>query len=134
MRMLWHVNYWDGPLSGLCLLNGRKHWFQIKGGVYDPDDEAREFEIIYLTDEQIKAEDDRHNLWVKYVGEHCDYDEHNKRRDGDLRLRREWAQFYNLPALERNYTNVVKVVSESELREAVEAILVPSISKSISKK
>jgi hypothetical protein len=84
MRMLWHISYWDGPLSGLCLYEGRMHWFQIKGDL-EPDQEKREFEIIALTDEQIRAEEEHHALWVKYVGSHCDYDENNQRAIGNLR-------------------------------------------------
>jgi hypothetical protein len=75
----------------------------------------REFEIIALSDEQIRAEEKQHALWVKYVGSHCDYDENNKRTFADLKPKSEWENFYSLPVSERNYTNVVKVVSEEGL-------------------
>lgn len=26
MRKLCHFGYWDGPLSGLCLIDGQKYW------------------------------------------------------------------------------------------------------------
>jgi hypothetical protein len=117
MRLLWHVGFYDGPLSGLCLYEGRVHWFQIKGGALDPDEERRDFEIVALSDEQVQAEEERHALWVQHVGNHCGYDENNKRLGSTyLRPRPEWNKFYSLPPLERNYTKVVKVVSEEALR------------------
>src|SRR5258708_638105 len=30
-RLLWHSNFWDGPLSGLMLWNGEKCWFDNIG-------------------------------------------------------------------------------------------------------
>jgi len=28
-KMLWHSNYWDGPLSGVCEVSGEMLWFDI---------------------------------------------------------------------------------------------------------
>jgi len=115
MRLLWHCGFWDGPLSGICLFNGRKHWFRIAAAEVDSE-ENRIFEIIYLTDDQIRLEEERHVVWVENVGCHCDYDEFNKRPIGNIKPSEKWRNFYDLPPLKRNYTDVVAVVSESELR------------------
>jgi len=98
----------------MCLFNGRKHWFHCIG---DPDDGERIFNILYLTDEQIEKEDERHALWVKHVGGHCDYDEHNKRCIGDLKPRSEWNKYYSVPHRVREYSQVVKVVTATELKK-----------------
>ena|SRR5215471_6150250 len=84
MRLLWHVNFWDGPLCGICLHEGRKYWFKLDKEL-DDRDRSRSFNVYYLTDEQINLEDSSHELWCKYVGTHCDYDENGKRDHGTLK-------------------------------------------------
>jgi hypothetical protein len=28
VRLLWHNDYWDGPVSGLAEYHGKEYWFQ----------------------------------------------------------------------------------------------------------
>lgn len=28
-RVLYHINYWDLPISGVCLWNGKKQYFDV---------------------------------------------------------------------------------------------------------
>lgn len=115
--MLWHSDFYDGPLSGMCLLNKRPHWFHIAGGApYDIDADQRVFDIIYLSDEEIKREEVRHEIFRKNVGTHCDYDDQGERSIGHIKPREKWSEFYDLPPLERDYKQIVSTVSESELR------------------
>jgi hypothetical protein len=37
-RLLYHLNYWDGPISGVCLYNGKKCYFSALRDIYDEDD------------------------------------------------------------------------------------------------
>ena len=69
--MLWHCNYWDGPLSGIARYKGKIVWFNcteqeylFKTWMYD---------LHELTQEQIDAEIYSHNRWRKQGGRHCDY-------------------------------------------------------------
>ena len=116
MKMLWHVDFYDGPLAGAVLHEGRIHWFRCKD--WYPSDK-RQFEILALSDEEIAAESDNHALFVKYVGSHCDYDQNNNRCVGLTSPGQEWETFYRLPKLQRPYSKVVAEVSEEELMRPV---------------
>ncbi len=111
-RVLYHTNYWDGPLSGVCLWDGKKQYFDV---IYDEKysymDEWSEWEkfckengieidsyedvddgIIYYTDriyavydtpdDVMKVMENRNELFCKYVGTHCNYDEDGNRGRG----------------------------------------------------
>jgi hypothetical protein len=73
-RLLWHVDYWDGPLRGLAHHNGRDYWFAKE--VEDPDDSPTEwrFFLYPLTDEELEVEHEEHRRYQKYFGRHDDYD------------------------------------------------------------
>ena len=59
IRILWHADYHDGPLSGMCLFMGDKHWFvcvgQDPGGLWT-------YILFKLTSEQIRIEEDRKSV------------------------------------------------------------------------
>jgi len=83
-RYLWHSGYYDGPLSGMCLHNEEKCWFQCVDEVYYRDEEGegmagRVFVIIRLTAEDIAEEEYWHELFREHVGTHTDYGENQKR-------------------------------------------------------
>jgi len=113
-RMLWHSNYWDGPLSGVILWNGEKAWFDMQEEKYNerliPDKEWKEY-VDYIkekyneeADEDDRMEHDRyryfkvyrlpeeimnaivhnHELFRTYVGTHTDYDENGNRGKGAI--------------------------------------------------
>jgi hypothetical protein len=83
VRLLWHADYWDRPLSGLAHHNGRDYWFEIED--FDPDDPPAEFRyFLYpLTDEELEDERKWHRKFQKLVGTHCDYDANGVDRSGE---------------------------------------------------
>jgi len=118
MRLVRHYTFWDGPLSGICLYEGRKHYFKINEDSPEDDyDAERSFDIVYLTDEQIAVDEAYYSLFAQHVGTHCEYDENNKRDSGKVRPQSEHGKFYNagVKAPDRSGP-VVKVVSEKELK------------------
>jgi hypothetical protein len=94
MRKLWHSGYWDGPISGMCLIDGQKCWFDLieewsdnnhypseTDGV-DADWEQpwyRRYLVWKLTDEQQAEIERRHAKFQRMVGTHCDYDDSGSR-------------------------------------------------------
>jgi hypothetical protein len=91
MKKLCHFNYWDGPLSGLCLINGNKYWYEcveewLDNNRYPDDDDDfeppwyRRYLIWKLTDEQLAAIEARHAKFQRMVGTHTDYSEDGKER------------------------------------------------------
>ncbi len=122
-RMLWHSNYWDGPLSGVILWEGEKCWFDYADEEYVEipltEEELKEWaEYEGITVDEIEEDDkidyDRyryfnvyrvpkevmgvieynHELFRKYVGTHTDYDE-NGCRHHNLVDSGEHHKFYN---------------------------------------
>ena len=90
-RLLWHCEYWDGPLSGIALHEGRKVWFWCADDVQ----EHRLFHVFPLTDEEIAEEDRWHALFCEHVGTHTDYDEEGRRDVTAIRPHSEWNKFYD---------------------------------------
>lgn len=37
--LLYHLDYWDGPISGVCLYNGQKCYFHMIREIFDEEDE-----------------------------------------------------------------------------------------------
>lgn len=114
MRKLWHSNYWDGPLSGMCLIEGQKYWFEcveewLDNNSYPEDDDDfetpwyRRFLIWKLTDEQQATIEARHAKFQRMVGTHCDYDENGHRGNfhyNDTITPETFKQFYEESKLE----------------------------------
>lgn len=91
VKYLWHCGFWDGPLSGLCLYQGEKCWFDM---VKEYRNASRTFKVLRLTPEQLKEEEYWHDLFREHVGTHTDYDE-NERRDYDgVKPQVNWDKFY----------------------------------------
>jgi len=101
-RVLYHMNFWDGPISGVCLYNGKKCYFDTINEVHEerlmdeeewidycvemvkhgydinPDDRNeynwyRIYAIFETPDEVMEILDENHNLFKKHVGTHCNY-------------------------------------------------------------
>ena len=84
VRLLWHSDYWDGPLSGLLEYEGKKYWY-AKCDENDADESwYRRFLTIELSEEQIAEEEHWHKLFQQHVrpGPH------------KLRPKEEWRLFY----------------------------------------
>lgn len=116
IKLLYDLNFWDGPLSGVCRWEGKRYYFNclyeetaiLEDEPGDPEyvdsygPVSPEWEWIFqygyksladmddlnenshtfrymvlfeLTEEEWKAEDQRHAAWRKYIGRHSDYDE-----------------------------------------------------------
>lgn len=87
VRMLWHHDYWDGPISGACLFNNDRLWYTCYDEGYG-EDWYRKFVLLRLSDEKWKEIDFSHGMFQDYVGTHTDYDENGKRTIGaDLKPR-----------------------------------------------
>lgn len=101
-RMLWHCNYWDGPLSGVVMYKDREHWFECvlegvvgrtTGGEFLT---ARAFAIVEMTDEQIAEQRYRHESFEKHVGTHTSYTYENGKRSrqiGAVHPEKDWDKY-----------------------------------------
>lgn len=51
IRLVWHVDWWDGPLHGLAEYDGRKAWFAF----HDMDEPGRHYfyRLFLLTNAQV---------------------------------------------------------------------------------
>lgn len=71
LTLLWHENYWDGPLSGVALYNGEHVWFDIE----DEDDIGdRVFALYKMSKDICNKIFQRHKEFQEAVGFHCDHD------------------------------------------------------------
>ena len=76
VKYLWHCGYWDGPLSGVCLHDGEKCWFDM---VKEYNNGSRTFKVVRLTPEQLKEEEYWHALFEEKVSTASSYDENERR-------------------------------------------------------
>jgi len=95
MRKLWHCAYWDGAISGVCLVDNKHCWFECidqfnnypENDYEDCESETWNFEpgwyrrflIVELTQDQFVDIEKRHNKFQRMVGTHTDYDENGHR-------------------------------------------------------
>jgi len=130
-RLLWHENYWDGPLTGVMLWEGEKCWFEtyeddfverplteeeikdwadfLKIPVEEVDEEDkidyepyRRYNVYRIPKETMEAIEYNHNLFRKYVGTHTDYDE-NGLRHHNLADYNEHHKYYNNRELHKKW-------------------------------
>lgn len=108
VRLQWHVGFWDGPLNGMCDVDGiGRCWFQCQ----DMDAYERRFDLYRLTPELQAAEDERHALWREMVGDHCDYVDNRRPAHFSAKDHPNWHDFYELPPLDRSdFTNPERLV------------------------
>ncbi len=107
-RMMWHHNYWDGPISGVIQWNGEYCWFDqieevnIETPMSEKDkqdyigycdangykwhehdlvdyESYRIYNVYRMPRSVMKAIIFNHSLFKYYVGTHTDYDENGKR-------------------------------------------------------
>lgn len=82
LEMLWHSNYWDGPLSGVATLDGEVVWFDLK----EEDDYGnRLFELFTMPEDVQREIFKRHEEFREAVGHHSDHhpDMHSPYRGQD---------------------------------------------------
>ena len=98
LYLLWEDNRWDGPLSGMCELNGEKLYFNCADEAYSQTKRMykriRTFNLYMLPLEQLKAREAQHELFRQYVGEHCDYIDGTTRNYCELKPYSDHGKFY----------------------------------------
>jgi hypothetical protein len=96
VRLLWHADFWDGPLSGMLSHRGQECWFEV---VAESEDDAsgwyRRFAVLRLSPDQHAEELRWHELFRRCVGGHTDYTEDGQRPVGELQPCERWAEFYD---------------------------------------
>jgi hypothetical protein len=100
VALLWHDDFWDGPLSGVLLWRGERFWFQMREEYEPPGDAGaepwpwyRRFLVIRLTPEQLREEEGWHELFTRCVGTHSD-DPDGRRETGAVHPKERWPEFY----------------------------------------
>ena len=73
LRVLWMDDYYDGMLVGMLEYGNRKFRYEIITD-FTENIRPRVFAIIELTQEQINEESYWNNLFIKYVGNHNNFD------------------------------------------------------------
>lgn len=70
VRLLWHHDFYDGPLSGMCEHTGERLWYRVcDEGAYN-----RLFLCHRPTPEQAAVIESSHAKFQRMVGLHTDYD------------------------------------------------------------
>jgi hypothetical protein len=107
VRLLWHNDYYDGPLNGILLYQGKMCWFQIFHALRTDEVRSREdkdgiawndhfvrYLLVELSEEQVKEEKYWHELFQKKVSTRSDYDENGHRKTGEVKPKEMWNEFY----------------------------------------
>jgi len=91
VRLLWHSDFWDGPINGLCLYQGRKCWFEACAEGEQDDGFYRRYLVLILTKGQLDEEEFWHELFRRKVGTHTDYGDAERK----VLPRETWHEFYD---------------------------------------
>jgi antitoxin (DNA-binding transcriptional repressor) of toxin-antitoxin stability system len=85
VQILWHVDFWDGPRSGVLLYRDERYWFEVVAeNDSDGGDWYRRFAVVRLTAQEL-AEEQR---WEQLFREKVGY-------NPELQPRERWHEFYN---------------------------------------
>jgi hypothetical protein len=95
VKFVYHNGYWDGPLSGVCEIEGRRLYFSCVNDYHD-DIDCRIFKVYDLSNEEWVEEAFWNKLFVENVGDHCYYDA-SGRRTGSVRPQALHDNFYKHP-------------------------------------
>lgn len=104
IRLLWHSDYYDGPLSGMCQWQGEQYWFEMADE--EDDFSVRYYHLIKLTPPQREWQECWHQQFQKYVGTVSDYDV-PKVRASLLQPQDQWDKFYK-PYMEDKAEHILK--------------------------
>jgi hypothetical protein len=81
VRFLWHNNWWDGPLAGMCEYKDQMYHYHCHHENYKRTAKYwRKYGVFKLTPEELADELKWHQLFVEKVGDHFDCDEGRRRR------------------------------------------------------
>lgn len=96
VKLLWHCEFRDGPLSGMLRYAGEMCWYaMIIENENDGESWYRRFAVIHLTPDQLADEQYWHDLFRQHVGTHTDYGVDERRTLGAVLPKAGWHQFYN---------------------------------------
>lgn len=99
ITILWHHDYWDGPKTGVAVLNGELVWFQDRKDIWDSEEQdwaVSKWNVYQMTPEQLSEVFRRKHLFMKHVGPHTVNQFRGDREKYPLKPRHEWAKFYDL--------------------------------------
>jgi hypothetical protein len=95
VRLLWHSDYWDGPLSGMLAYRGEECWFEAVAENDPAGRWCRRFVLLRLSAGQRADEVRWHGLFREHVGHHTDYDDRGGRPVGSVHPPEKWPGFYD---------------------------------------
>lgn len=96
VKLLWHCDFWDGPISGMLLYRTDMCWYaMIVENENDNGSWYRRFAVIRLTAEQLADEQYWHDLFRQHVGTHTDYGDDERRTLGAVLPKTGWHNFYD---------------------------------------
>jgi hypothetical protein len=96
VKFLWHNNWWDGPLAGMCEYKNEMYWYALHHENYKKNAKYwRRYVVVKLTPEQMAEELKWHNLFVEKVGDHFDCDERGHRKRDGVKPQHLWHEFYD---------------------------------------
>lgn len=73
-KILYYSDYYDGPMTGMLLWNGKKYWFEMYKH-FDDWNAPRRYVVLEISEEDLQEEEARHQLWVECSGNYCfDFD------------------------------------------------------------
>ncbi len=74
LTMLWHSGYWDGPLSGMAMLDDKYVWFDCSADEdMEPYYGLRVYKVYELSDKELEEEFFWHEKFETHVGKHTNY-------------------------------------------------------------
>jgi hypothetical protein len=94
--LLWHSDFWDGPISGMLEYNGKEHWFEMiqENESTDAKQWYRRYAVVRLAADQLDRECKVHQDFQRHVGTHCDYVQDRRNLQG-LHPQEQWHLFYD---------------------------------------
>ncbi len=96
VRFLWHNDWWDGPLAGMCDYKGQMYHYHCHHENYKKSKKYwRRYGVFKLTPEELAEELKWHQLFVEKVGDHFDCDELGHRRRSELKPYHLHHEFYD---------------------------------------
>lgn len=93
-NMMWHMSYYDGPITGIGMLGAQFCYFKMTSDHYC----KRIYAVYPLALAEFKEELFVHEMFRMYVGLNTDYHFPGEgRRAGDLHPRSEWDKCFKGP-------------------------------------
>ena len=110
LELVWHENYYDGPLSGVAKMNGEYVWMEL---IEEDEVSGDRLFGLYSMKPEHKAEVfRRHKLFQECVGYHCDHDPEVHRPYGTTDNSR-FKEFYKMKFKELGLQNSDRLVADA---------------------